>query len=89
MSERSGPNGLAPRASAANATNESGGEAETQLNQAGLTNTGASGAVWGARADVSQRSAAIPNSSSSSLMVGRRNFFKTIRPGIMPMEKSC
>jgi hypothetical protein len=34
--ERSGPNGLARRASAANATNESGREAETQVGSAGL-----------------------------------------------------
>ena len=46
--ERSGPNGLARRASAANATNESGGEAEI----AG----GGWGAVWGRDAEFTERS---------------------------------
>jgi hypothetical protein len=36
VQERSGPNGLARRASAANATNESGGEAKTPDGSGGL-----------------------------------------------------
>ena len=44
--ERSGPNGLARRASAANATNESGGEAEI----AG----GGWGAAWGRDAEFTE-----------------------------------
>ena len=43
VSERSGPNGLARRASAANATNESGGEAEI---------AGGVGKWWGPRRGV-------------------------------------
>jgi len=35
--ERSGPNGLARRARAANATNESGGEAETRVVSGGVS----------------------------------------------------
>ena len=71
MPKRSGPNGLARRASAANATNESGGEAETQAEW---------GAAWGRDAKFtersrggSQRSAAGPSNGKVRRRRGRQD----------------